>query len=205
MRAPGFPLRKPFAEAPRRTGLQRPRGYADPCIGDEDMVCPQRRVYRTKRYEDFGAPEVFRAAQSDGIGSLLSPSGLIADLSRGTRWSRGSRPRQQIVSTAARGCHHPLFSPHSRQACAGQLPCGDPRRSTIACLTHGSASRGLHSPHPLQKAPLMLPPLASASARADLAGFGGFARAMRQRVAHGQQNAHRCLSSGRNPGGGAPR
>lgn len=165
------------------------------------MVCPQRRVYRTKRYEDFGAPAVFRAAQNDGIGSLLRPTPFRADPSRETSCSRGSGPRRPIVSTAARGSHHP----YSRQARDGQLPCGDPRRSTIACPTHGSASRGLHFPHPLQEAPLMLPPLASAFTLVDLAGFGGFARAMRQRVAHGQQNAHRCLSPGRNPGGGAAR
>jgi hypothetical protein len=33
----------------------------------------------------------------------------------------------------------------------------------------------------------------------------GYARGVSQRVSHGQQNAHRCRSSGRNPGCGATR
>jgi hypothetical protein len=39
----------------------------------------------------------------------------------------------------------------------------------------------------------------------ELGGSGSSARALPQRVLHGQQNAHRCLPSGRDPGGGAAR
>ncbi|WP_152428411.1 hypothetical protein [Methyloferula stellata] len=52
-------------------------------------------------------------------------------------------------------------------------------------------------------APSHWPPIAPQGRRDARAK--GSARGMSQRVSHGQQNAHRCLSSGRNPGGGAAR
>ncbi len=76
--------------------------------------------------------------------------------------------------------------------------------------TAGFAGHSSDPFQPLQTAPLVPPspvPL-FALPRAHigkLGGSGSSARALPQRVLHGQQNAHRRRPSGRDPGGGAPR
>lgn len=165
------------------------------------MVCPPKGIYRTTWFEACGTPRDFRVSPLADAASASSLPRFRCAHSLGTRPSRDPSPRQFIVSATSAGLH--LLS--SRTTCGARLPLGLRQRRTSHRLAQGSALGDPHSSHPLQEAPHMLPHLASAFPLADLAGTRGFARAMHQRVSHGQQNAHRRLPPGRNPGGCAPR
>ncbi len=100
------------------------------------------------------------------------------------------------------------------QLCAAGLVYPKQSQGCLAFSTYRQTSKSLLSSHggfaritpfflipSMPGAPLLWPsitPVGRGGVRAN-----GFARRMPQRVSHGQQNAHRCRSSGRNPGGGA--
>jgi hypothetical protein len=165
------------------------------------MVCPPKGVHRTTWFEACGTPRNFQVYQLVDAAPASNPLRFRCARSVGTRPYRDPLLRKLTVSAASRG---PRL-PSSSATCVSKLTRGARHRRTSCRLVHGSAFNDPHSSRPLQEAPLMLLHLAPAVPLVGLAGTGGFARAMHQRVSHGQQNAHRRLPPGRNPGGCAPR
>lgn len=184
---------------PVRTGFAWAYLSGSPYTGDEDMVCPPKGVYRTTWFEARCTPRNFQVCPLDDAASSSSHSRFRHMHSLGTGRCHVPSPRKSGISAAARDLC--LFS--SRTTNGARLT---PRlcRARYRSI-HGFAVREPGSSHHLQVAPLMPSHLASADPFMDLASTGGSACAMHQRVAHGQQNAHRRLPPGRNPGGCAPR
>jgi hypothetical protein len=165
------------------------------------MVCPPKGVYRTTWPKTCDRSRSLRVLSFVNVAPLSIPLRFKPARSLSTRQSFDPLQRKLNVSASLWDLHL-LFSRTIRTVA---LTRGAQLHRTGDCLDHGVAPSDTHSSHPLQEAPLMLPHLAPVIPLKDLAGTGGFARAMHQRVSHGQQNAHRRLPPGRNPGGCATR
>jgi len=150
-----------------------------PLTGDEDMICPAQDRQAFIHPQDFGGPALvsFRMTQVSpfGEGGEQRPTLLTR---HGPTVFEPSQPRRA-----------PCFLP-VRSSSFGQ-PAWPPQQNSLLCLQF----------HPQREAISSRPCLVPTCGLRRVTGRKDFSRFAPKRVSHGQQNAYRLVSPGRNKGG----